>query len=154
VQKIVETAFDAIFKTVDVVVEIFKDVSKAIETAIGWLSSWDKKEPKSKTIKVNEERTTSTRRTEHATGTNYFGGGQTLVGERGAELVTLPRGSKISPANATRNSLGGLGSQGDIVIEVPVILEGREVARGTYRYISELNAADTRNSMRARGLSV
>lgn len=33
----------------------------------------------------------------HATGTDFFSGGRTWVGEAGPELVTLPRGSKITP---------------------------------------------------------
>lgn len=33
----------------------------------------------------------------NATGTDFFSGGRTWVGEAGPELVTLPRGSKITP---------------------------------------------------------
>jgi len=32
-----------------------------------------------------------------------------LVGERGAELVTLPRGSNVLPANQTKNVLNNSG---------------------------------------------
>lgn len=38
-----------------------------------------------------------------ATGTNFFPGGQAIVGERGPERVILPRGSKIEPNSALRN---------------------------------------------------
>lgn len=39
----------------------------------------------------------------NASGTDYFRGGKTWVGEEGPELVTLPRGTKIEPAsNNTR----------------------------------------------------
>jgi len=41
---------------------------------------------------------------QYARGTNNFPGGIGLVGERGPELVTLPRGSKISPFG----SFGGI----------------------------------------------
>lgn len=37
----------------------------------------------------------------HATGTTNFKGGRTWVGEAGPELVTLPRGSQITPATAS-----------------------------------------------------
>ena len=44
-----------------------------------------------------------------ATGTNYAPGGMAIVGERGPELVNLPRGSRVSPTNSaeTQNALGG-----------------------------------------------
>jgi len=35
----------------------------------------------------------------NAEGTNYFRGGQTLVGEKGPEILTLPSGSAITPVN-------------------------------------------------------
>ena len=35
----------------------------------------------------------------NAEGTNYFRGGQTLVGEKGPEVLTLPSGSAITPVN-------------------------------------------------------
>ena len=41
----------------------------------------------------------------HALGTRSFGGGMTLVGERGPELVSLPQGSSITP-NAQVNAMG------------------------------------------------
>jgi len=37
-----------------------------------------------------------------AVGTHYFGGGLTWVGEHGKELVSLPRGSRITPASESR----------------------------------------------------
>ena len=41
----------------------------------------------------------------NALGTSYFGGGATLVGEYGPELVNLPRGSQILSNNQTQNAL-------------------------------------------------
>lgn len=41
-----------------------------------------------------------------ATGTMYSQGGLTLVGERGAELVNLPRGSKVTPNESVRGQGG------------------------------------------------
>lgn len=43
----------------------------------------------------------------HARGTDYFEGGQTWVGEEGAELVTLPRGSKITPHRESMRAAKG-----------------------------------------------
>lgn len=42
-------------------------------------------------------------------GVQNFVGGAALVGERGAELVTLPRGSNVLPANQTKNVLNNSG---------------------------------------------
>lgn len=38
----------------------------------------------------------------YATGTNFHPGGMALVGERGPELVTMPRGSRVTPNHALR----------------------------------------------------
>ena len=43
----------------------------------------------------------------NAAGTPYFRGGQTIVGEYGPELVTLPKGSTIRNAADTAAALGG-----------------------------------------------
>ena len=42
-----------------------------------------------------------------ATGTNYAPGGMALVGERGPELVNLPRGSQVLPNQETMDAFGG-----------------------------------------------
>jgi hypothetical protein len=44
-----------------------------------------------------------------ASGVQDFVGGAALVGEQGAELVTLPRGSNVLPANQTKNVLNNSG---------------------------------------------
>ena len=46
-----------------------------------------------------------------ASGVTNFVGGAALVGERGAELVTLPRGANVIPANQTRNVLNSGGNK-------------------------------------------
>lgn len=43
----------------------------------------------------------------YASGTSYHPGGTALVGERGPELVNLPRGSSVQNASATRSILRG-----------------------------------------------
>lgn len=44
-----------------------------------------------------------------ANGTSYAQGGMTLVGERGPELVNMPRGSQVIDARRTASRLGGDG---------------------------------------------
>ncbi|KQM76702.1 hypothetical protein ASE70_07990 [Sphingomonas sp. Leaf22] len=41
----------------------------------------------------------------NAAGTHYWSGGDTLVGENGAEVVSPPRGSRVTPAGETRRLL-------------------------------------------------
>lgn len=48
----------------------------------------------------------------NASGTAYSPGGATLVGENGAEIVNLPRGSQVTPAYRTRNELASDGAGG------------------------------------------
>jgi phage-related protein len=54
-----------------------------------------------------------------------------------------------STSKAGETSTGG----GGVLIEVPVTLDGREVARGTYRYIEEELSMETERKARARGVA-
>jgi hypothetical protein len=56
-----------------------------------------------------------------ADGTSSAPGGVALVGERGPELVTLPRGSKVAPNFQTRAMLSDLGSPAQA--RAPVIMQ-------------------------------
>lgn len=58
-----------------------------------------------------------------ANGTNFAPGGLALVGERGPELVNLPRGSRVTP----NNELGGMGGIAQIVPSpyFDVVVDGR-----------------------------
>ena len=51
-----------------------------------------------------------------AKGTEHADGGQYLVGENGAEMVTLPRGSKVMPAQRTANYLADNNNRGSLNI--------------------------------------
>jgi phage-related minor tail protein len=132
VQKIVETAFDAIFWVVDKVVGVFEAVTGAVKKAIDWIGSWNKTDAKDKNVKVKTNYSNSGVAgglPRNATGTNHFEGGATLVGERGPELVTLPKGAKIDPANETRNKLSGSNITQNITINSPKPLSASEIAR-------------------------
>lgn len=52
---------------------------------------------------------TSTTVGHNASGTGYWRGGQTWVGENGPELIDLPRGSKVYSNSVSRNMSGGGG---------------------------------------------
>lgn len=61
-----------------------------------------------------------------AKGTNSFGGGLAMVGERGPELVHLPRGSQVTPHNESARMLRGGYAAGDTFAPViNVTIESR-----------------------------
>lgn len=59
----------------------------------------------------------------YANGTRFARGGLSLVGERGPELVNLPRGASVTP----NNELGGVGGVATIVPSpyFDVVVDGR-----------------------------
>jgi len=77
----------------------------------------------------------------HAVGLQAGGlvsrGGGFLVGERGPELVALPAGAAVTPLPHV-DAFGNLGGGGGpLVIEVPVYLDRREIARSVARVASD-----------------
>ncbi|WP_197481837.1 hypothetical protein, partial [Rhodococcus sp. HS-D2] len=56
----------------------------------------------------------------NASGTAYWQGGATLVGENGPEIVRLPQGSQVTPAYRTRNELNQGGGGVTVSITGPV----------------------------------
>jgi hypothetical protein len=73
---------------------------------------------------------TTTPRNRFAVGTRFAPGGMALVGERGPELVNLPRGSQVVPAAQTSNMMGGI-SEG---IEIYGILRGQDIYFSNKKY--------------------
>lgn len=70
-----------------------------------------------------------------ATGTRFAPGGTALVGERGPELINLPRGSRVTPAAQTAASLsGGLND-----IRVYGVMRGRDIYFTNQRYGQTFN---------------
>ena len=59
-----------------------------------------------------------------AQGVTNFVGGAALVGERGPEIVTLPRGSNVIPANQTKNILNNSG--GNKTFNINVTTQGSD----------------------------
>jgi hypothetical protein len=72
-----------------------------------------------------------------ATGTLSAPGGMALVGERGPEMVNLPRGSRVTPAAQTASMMGGI-SQG---IEVFGMLRGQDIYFSNKKYSKTYNRA-------------
>ncbi|MNE96487.1 hypothetical protein D3C80_1946920 [compost metagenome] len=81
-----------------------------------------------------------------AKGTDYFNGGTAIVGERGAEMVNLPRGSQVVPHKETMDILSNQGSPE--YIQVSIQLDSREIAKATSK------AQYSNNTSRSRGLGL
>lgn len=74
----------------------------------------------------------------NATGTNYWRGGLTWVGEQGPELIELPRGSKVYSNQKSMDMVSGNNNiSGNLKIEVPVRLDGRQIAKATVNFTAE-----------------
>jgi hypothetical protein len=69
-----------------------------------------------------------------AVGTNFAPGGMALVGERGPELVNLPRGSQVVPAAQTSAMLGGRNQ-----VEVFGVLRGQDIYFSNKKYSQTYN---------------
>jgi hypothetical protein len=65
-----------------------------------------------------------------AVGTRNAPGGMALVGERGPEMISLPRGSQVLPAAQTANMLGGMSG----AVEIYGILRGQDIYFSNKKY--------------------
>jgi hypothetical protein len=65
-----------------------------------------------------------------AVGTRNAPGGLALVGERGPEMISLPRGSQVLPAAQTANMMGGVGGK----VEIYGILRGQDIYFSNKKY--------------------
>lgn len=63
----------------------------------------------------------------HATGTSYFKGGLTRVNEHGGELITLPSGSQVIPADKTDKMLSG-----GQTFNIPINIQGNVIGNEEY----------------------
>ncbi|PRX09972.1 UNVERIFIED_ORG: hypothetical protein BCL66_105158 [Martelella mediterranea] len=99
----------------------------------------------------------------HATGTNFTQGGMALVGERGPEILKLPRGGEIIPNHRlgtvqSSSSAGAVISSvniGDINVSVPEGTDPRDAAAMGREFRKQIDAAvDKRlqENARARGM--
>jgi phage-related tail protein len=75
-------------------------------------------------------RSTTTSQNRFAVGTRNAPGGLALVGERGPELINLPRGSQVIPAAQTANMMGGITGG----LEIYGILRGQDIYFSNKKY--------------------
>lgn len=69
----------------------------------------------------------------HATGTNYFSGGLTEVGEHGGEILNLPNGTQIIPNDISKQMGSGYS------INCPVTIQGNVI--GNEDFINQIGQA-------------
>ena len=72
----------------------------------------------------------TTKQKRFAVGTRNAPGGMSLVGERGPELVNIPRGASVIPAAQTSNMMGGMGG----AVEVFGVLRGQDIYFSNKKY--------------------
>lgn len=96
VKKVIETVWGVIKPIVDAV----GTVLGGIGSAIGWLADLIGGDSKKSDLEVGT----------NANGTNNWRGGPTWVGEKGPELLDLPRGSKILPNKESVRYANGVAS--------------------------------------------
>lgn len=70
-------------------------------------------------------------------GTDYFQGGMAIVGDQGPELVSMPRGSQVTPNGKTMDILNNNSNKN---MELKLFVDGREFARALAPYTGEESA--------------
>jgi hypothetical protein len=73
-----------------------------------------------------------------ANGTGFAGGGMSLVGEQGPELVDIPRGSRVYTHNETKNMMGGNTININIPLGTSVDMRAATSIRESAKYIGEV----------------
>lgn len=143
IKETISKAFEGIVKAVELGVDIFEKVSGAIKKAVDWLDKWNNKDAKKKTVTVEEKRVASggiaggiRNIPQYATGTNFHPGGAAIVGERGPELLNLPKGSKVSTASETKQLFQQSEPKQPIILQM--VLNSKVIAEETYEDISVL----------------
>lgn len=113
-------------------VQPFRNAASAIGSAIGWIQGL---------ISNLTGSISNVSGTLHnlgipgfASGTDYAPGGVAVVGERGPELMYLPRGARVVPAAQTQQMLSGSTSSGGAGQPIILVMNGREFARGYMPY--------------------
>ena len=119
--------------------ETFSTVVSSIKSGIDKLIEWNKQKVEDKKatfttvfkeIREKVSNVFSGDTDSNYSGTSFFQGGLTMVGELGPELVELPRGSKIYNDNVTKKMLSGdKGITQNIVINSPTPLSPYETVR-------------------------
>lgn len=116
-----EKAFNGLKKAFDGVIDgikkIWQGLIDLLSAPVKAVINVFKKEDGGDAGKDSASTSSGGKKKANATGTHYFSGGWTTVGEHGRELLKLPSGSKILPNSQTENALN---KKGDVKVYVTV----------------------------------
>jgi phage-related protein len=147
---IITTAMDAAVISLKAVIWAVEKISNAIQIALSWINKFNATPVKQKETGVNfidnnQNKSILGGMAGFADGTDFAPGGSALVGERGPEIVNLPRGSRVIPNHE-------LGAGKEVTINVPVYLDGNVIARIIAPYSDKLQGANLAFAGRGAGL--
>ena len=144
-------AFDLIIATVDLCLSAFEKAFPAIEAVVK--AAWSVIEPIINGIGKGVSAVAGAVKNvagfigggkssvgANATGTSYWSGGYTTVGEHGPELVSLPAGSKVHSNSDTQKMLGG--KSVNINIGSMVIREEADIDKVTTELVKKMRQVD------------
>lgn len=150
-----KAVLEAIKKAWDAIVSAVKKLTVNVLGGAGGIlsgikSAWDKIKSGTKTLRVNTIKKTTTSGggggsdDNNATGTRAWKGGYTMVGERGPELVNLPKGASVHTARETSQIMGG----NNVVVNMTNYLapEGKSVDEIISEFTQKLEAAVSANA--------
>lgn len=98
-----------------------KTAGESMGLAIGWLKTW--KLPIDVKITTKDGKVSSvdaggTQEVQNAAGTSYFAGGSTRINEQGDEVIDLPTGSRIYPAQESGRMMQEIKQGGNINVNI------------------------------------
>lgn len=124
----------AIASTFSKITGVLNTIKSAIDKV---KSAWDNWKPKIKALTTKNQGyavDSGGQKPHEATGTKSAKGGMTLVGERGPELVNLPKGASVHTARETSKMLGGN------TINMPITMNVSDKGLSIDQVVSELSA--------------
>lgn len=98
------TAENILLPVFEALAGVIGGLVSAVEAVIGFFSGLGKGDGKSQySYKKGDYKNLGKPKGKNAAGTLAWGGGMSLVGELGPELISLPRGTQITPAGRTKD---------------------------------------------------
>lgn len=126
----------------DAIGAVANEVQKMANTVSGYNPEGDKLIAASKTVTGGSGAAATMKRTgQNATGTSYWRGGYTTVGEHGTELIDLPAGAKVY-SNSKTNNIMNQQRPVNIQISNMTVREEADIDRIARRLVEELDKVD------------
>lgn len=124
VMSIVKKAYDFVKPLIDGIGGMLSGVANGVKSVANFITGGGSK--------------SKGKKKKNATGTRYFSGGVSLVGEHGPELVQMPGGSKVYTNRETKGMLNQ-GSNININISNVTISENADAKRVAREFVKEIN---------------